>query len=111
MRFFLFLAVGLFLSFPVQAQMTGERLYYLCSGALPEDTAACQGYLAGIMDYHTILRSVDMTPGVDFCVPKTVPADQLQLDVVTYFSQNKQHAEFLASPAIALAFSTLYPCP
>lgn len=111
MRFFLFLVCSFFFSFSAQAQMTGERLYYLCSGALPEDTAACQGYLAGIIDYNTILRSVDMTPGVDFCVPKTVPAEQLQLDVVTYFKQNKQHAEFLASPAIALAFSKLYPCP
>jgi len=73
--------------------------------------AACQTYIAGIIDYHKLLRSLDTSPSIDFCVPNTVKLNDLQTLVWTYLSANPQHDAFNAAPAVSLALYSAYACP
>jgi hypothetical protein len=73
--------------------------------------AACQSYISGIIDYHGLMTSLGTAPTIDFCVPNTERLDKIQDQVWLYLIQNKQHAEFIAAPAVALALYEYYPCP
>ena len=116
------LCLLVFTSVPVQAQETGP----LFSGAYLRDLCtrnmmggetvegshtACQAYIAGVIDYHDLLRSLGTAPSVDFCVPNTVVMNELQDVVWKYLEKNTQHNAFSASPAVALALFEKYPCP
>jgi len=72
--------------------------------------AACQSYISGLMDYHQLMRSLGTAPTIDFCVPNTEKLDKIQDLVWVYLMQNRQHAEFIAAPAVALALYEFYPC-
>jgi len=73
--------------------------------------AACQSYISGIIDYHGLMTSLGTAPTIDFCVPNTERLDKIQDLVWLYLVENKQHAEFIAAPAVALALYEYYPCP
>jgi len=117
---FIFAAM-IFLPSPVKAQKTGA----LISGAyllevckrgqdgqelVPGGHTACQAYIAGLIDYHNLLRSLGTSPSVDLCVPNTVKLGDLQDIVYTYLQQNKQHDAFIAAPAVSLALFEVFPC-
>lgn len=72
---------------------------------------ACQAYIAGVIDYHDLLRSLNTAPGIDFCVPNTVKMNDIQKVVWKYLQKNQQHNAFSAAPAVALAMFEKYPCP
>lgn len=72
---------------------------------------ACQAYIAGVIDYHDLLRSLGTAPSVDFCVPNTVKMNELQDMMFAYLEKNTQHNAFSAAPAVALALFEKYPCP
>lgn len=72
--------------------------------------AACQSYIAGIIDYHNLLRSLGTAPGIDFCVPGNAKLNDLQAVVWHYLEKNAQHDAFNAAPAVALALNARYPC-
>lgn len=120
--FFFTLCFSFLLSLPAQAQDTGPLfsgayLRDLCaSNALGQATVkgghtACQGYIAGIIDYHKLLRSLGTAPSVDFCVPNTVKMNDLQEIVWKYLDKNAQHDAFGASAGVTLALFEKYPCP
>lgn len=71
---------------------------------------ACQSYISGIIDYHKLMKSLGTAPTIDFCVPNTVPMGRLQNLIFVYLSENSQHSEFMASPAVTLALYEYYPC-
>jgi hypothetical protein len=107
---------------PATAQETGPLfsgayLRDLCKrGPLGGETVkgahtACQAYIAGVVDYHDLLRSLGTAPSVDFCVPNTVKMNDLQDLLYKYLEKNTQHNAFSASPAVALALFEKYPCP
>lgn len=114
---FLFVLM-LFLPLPVRAaQFSGEYLLYVCgsdkNGAelVNGGHAACQAYIAGIIDYHNLLRSLGTAPSVDFCIPEDVELYELQHKVVSYVFKNRSaHSKFIASPGVALALFSAYPC-
>lgn len=71
---------------------------------------ACQAYIAGVVDYHKLMRSLGTAPLIDFCVPNTASMKRLQNIVWVYLAQNKQHLEFMASPTVTMALYEYYPC-
>ena len=71
---------------------------------------ACQAYIAGLVDYHNLLRSLGTSPSVDMCVPNTVKMSDLQDIVYEYLASNAQHDAFIAAPAVSLALFEVFPC-
>ncbi len=77
----------------------------------PGAHAACQSYIAGVLDYHNMLRGMKMAPEINVCIPETVTMNELHLLVLKYFQKNPQHDSFIAAPAVLLALFEKYPCP
>lgn len=99
------------------AQFSGSYLLHICGvdkngkELAPGGHIACQAYIAGILDYHNLQRSLGTAPTVDYCVPDEVNLKTLQSQVYSYVYRNqKQHNVFTAAPAVALALYTFYPC-
>lgn len=99
------------------ARFSGEYLMYVCGRdengkeLVSGGHIACQAYIAGVLDYHNLIRSMGAAPGVDFCVPENVDMYHLQDQVLSYiFRHREQHAKFVASPGVALALYSAYPC-
>ena len=115
-----FLFVSLLIALGAQAQaarFSGGYLLQVCSfdaqGAelSPGSHVACQAYIAGILDYHALIRSMGVAPSVDFCVPEGESLYDIQKQVVGYLVRNKQEqGPFIAAPGVALALFNAYPC-
>lgn len=113
-------AVLLIFSFALPAQaarFTGNYLLEMCASdakgkeLVPGGHAVCQSYIAGQVDYHKLLQSLNNPPAINFCVPEDVPLSKLQNIVARYLLENKnEHGSFIASPAISLALYNAYPC-
>ena len=71
---------------------------------------ACQSYIAGIIDYHKLLRTLGTAPSIDFCVPNTAKLNDLQSIVWRYLDKNAHHDAFNAAPAVTMALFSAYPC-
>ncbi len=105
--------VFLFLTWinPVQATVvTGDALTNMCISKKERDLFSCQSYIAGIVDYHVLIKSLGTAPSVDFCIPENATMDDMRLIVVEYLRNNQQHSSFVASPAVALALFEVFPC-
>ncbi len=98
------------------AEFSGKYLLQICSsdktGAemVPGGHTACQSYIAGIIDYHNLIKSLKTAPGLDFCIPADTQLSLIQQGVVIYLLKNGQHDDFIASPAVAIALNQMYPC-
>lgn len=90
--------------------MTGDALAAMCSSEKERDLFSCQSYIAGVIDYHILIKGLGTAPSVDFCIPKDVKMNDIRLIVLEYFRDNKQHSNFVASPAVALALFDVFPC-
>lgn len=120
MRFFFFVCVCFccFIAPPSQAaRFTGDYLLNMCSSddkgreLTKGGHLACQAYIAGVMDYHRLMRSMGAAYSVDFCVPKDESMGVIQQKVARYLFKNKhQQGPFIATPAVALGLSLYYPC-
>ena len=113
-----FLLFLLIVCVPVQAaQFSGQYLISMCASddkgkeITPGGHIACQAYIAGVMDYHTLLKSLGVAPSIDFCVPDNMPIASVQNKVQSYVLRNsKQHSSFIAAPGVALGLYNAYPC-
>lgn len=122
MRFIILILVGvILLPTHLKAQETGALisgayLLEICKRdadgkeSVPGAHTACQSYIAGIVDYHNLLRSLGTAPSVDMCIPNTVKLNDLQDIVWKYLDQNAQHDAFIAAPAVSLALFEVFPC-
>jgi hypothetical protein len=90
--------------------MKGKALQLLCSSNKAEDQFSCQSYIAGIVDYHNLLKSLGAAPSVDFCVPQNVPMAQMKQVVLSYITAHTEHQDFIASPGVVMALYNAYPC-
>lgn len=105
-------------SFPASAaRFSGDYLLQMCASdkdgkeLVAGGHIACQAYIAGVLDYHNLLRSMGTAPSIDFCVPEEVGLTKLQQQVSSYIFNNKrEHGAFIASPAVALGLYNSYPC-
>lgn len=109
----------LLMSWPVQAaQFSSQYLLQVCerdeNGA--ETTAGghavCQSYIAGVIDYNNLIKTLGTAPSVNFCVTDQVDIGDLHTIVLEYLRAHiRAHKDFLAAPAVALALYEAYPCP
>jgi hypothetical protein len=119
-RFFaltLYMALVFFPALPAQsAEFSGKYLLQICSSdkmgkeLVERGHTACQAYIAGLMDYHNLIKSLRTAPGIDFCIPEGTSLTKLQNILVSYLLSSNLHDDFIASPAIVLAFHKAYPC-
>lgn len=106
------------LSAPAQAaRFSGDYLLQVCASdkngkeLTPGGHIACQAYIAGLMDYHNLLKSMGAAPGLDFCVPEQTSLYAVQSKVTSYIFRNQQdQGPFIASPGVAMALFMAYPC-
>ena len=98
------------------ARFSGKYLLGICDidsdgkESIKGGHAACQAYIAGVLDYHAVLQSVKIAPKLDICVPEGVSLNQLHAIVLKYLKQNPQHDGFIAAPAVTTALYQAYPC-
>jgi len=72
---------------------------------------ACQAYISGVIDYHAMLRSLNIAPSVNFCIPDGITITYLHREVVQYFQKNKhEQGPFVATSGVALALYKAFPC-
>ncbi len=117
-KLFIVFGVLFFASFQAQAaQFSGKYLLSMCAQdakgkeVTPGGHIACQAYIAGILDYHTLIKSMGTAPGIDFCVPENTPMNQVHDKVQSYVMRNRQqHNSFIAAPAVALGLYNAFPC-
>lgn len=92
------------------AMMSGDALATMCASKKERDLFSCQSYIAGVIDYHVLIKGLGTAPSVDFCLPSEIKMDDIRLIMLDYFEGNKQHSSFVASPAVALALFGIFPC-
>jgi Rap1a immunity proteins len=92
------------------ALMTGKTLTLLCTSSKDDDQFSCQSYIAGIIDYHNLVKSLGTAPSVNFCIPKEVTMGQLKQIVTTYIIAHTEHQDFIAAPGVAMGLYNAYPC-
>lgn len=99
------------------AQFSGQYLMSMCASdengkeLVAGGHIACQAYIAGVLDYHTLLKSLGTAPGIDFCVPDGATMNSLQSKVQSYVLRHKkQHSSFIAAPGVALGLHNAFPC-
>ena len=120
-QFFLILLAIILLPTSVKAQETGALISgaYLLELCKRDENGkelvagghtACQSYIAGLVDYHNLLRSLGTSPSVDLCVPPSAKLNDLQDIVWKYLEGNAQHDVFIAAPAVSLALFEVFPC-
>lgn len=99
------------------AQFSGDYLLKVCAldqkgnEIVPGGKIACQSYISGVIDYHNMLRSMDLTSDMNFCIPESTSLNELQLRVFAYMEKNIMlHRKFVAAPGVAMALFSAYPC-
>jgi hypothetical protein len=113
------LVCGLSFSFrpAFAAQFSGEYLIKVCAidstgrELVKNGKVACQAYISGVIDYHNMLRAMDLTSDMNFCVPENVSLNELQIRILAYlYKRAKLHGKFTAAPGVAMALFSIYPC-
>lgn len=100
-----------FLNASAQAAfVTGGDLLRLCRTDTVEAIESCQGYVAGVVDYHNLIRSLGTAPSVDFCIPEDMTIAEVTNVVLDHFVQYPEHDNFIAAPAVAMALFLNFPC-
>lgn len=92
------------------AFVTGGDLLRLCRMETKEANESCQGYVAGVVDYHNLIRSLGTAPSVDFCIPEDVSIAQVTDVVLEHLIKYPEHDNFIAAPAVAMALFLNFPC-
>lgn len=113
-----FLCAALLPALPARAaRFSGDYLLQVCAAdkngkeLSPGSHIACQAYIAGVMDYHSLMRSLGIAPSMDFCVPDNVGLYEVQARVASYIFRNRhEQGPFIASPGVAMALYQAYPC-
>jgi hypothetical protein len=95
---------------PLGALMTGGALLNLCQSGKAGDQFACQSYIAGVVDYHRLMRGLKTAPAVDFCLPEKLPMADVKAIVSHYLMRYTEHRDFIAAPAVAMSLYQKYPC-
>lgn len=90
--------------------MKGKSLALLCNSSKQDDQFSCQSYIAGIIDYHNLIKSLGSAPSVDFCIPVSASMADLKSVVIRYIAAHTEHQDFIAAPGVAMALYNAYPC-
>lgn len=99
---------------------TGEDIYESCRHALAglekkgeyddHRFGVCAGYIAGIVDFHTVATTVESLPSDMFCLPGNITTAQVIRDVSHFLEENPDKLHDLAAYLVIIALSEAYPC-
>lgn len=99
---------------------TGKDIYESCRHAVAGlDKAGeyddhrfgvCAGYIAGIVDFHTVVTTVESLPGDMFCLPEDISTAEVMRSVTQYLADNTRKHHDLAAYLVILALQNAYPC-
>jgi hypothetical protein len=99
---------------------TGNDMYESCSHALKgldktgeyddHRFGVCAGYISGIVDFHTVLTTVELLPDDLFCLPEGITTAQVIRDVTRYLENNPGKRHELAAYLVIRALLEAYPC-
>jgi len=96
---------------PAWAQyLSTSELARLCIGDKNEQMSACINYIAGVIDYHTLMMSFGTAPTIDFCIPESISKEKAAVVVMAYLKTSAQHDAFTAAATIPLALNKAFPC-
>lgn len=105
------------LAAPAHATITIKALTQLCGydaagkELAPSSHASCQSFIAGIVDYNDLFKSVGKTsPAVDFCLPPALTHTDLQRIVLEYLQKNAAYPESPAAAAVVIALRNEFTC-
>lgn len=113
---------GLILCVPVDAgaqqsaQFSGAYMREICkshadgSETVEGGHAACQAYIAGVLDYHGTLKALGTEPSLSICFPRAVKIAEMQKIVWRYIDRNPPVDAFAAAPAVIMALASAFPC-
>ncbi|MDP2205610.1 MAG: Rap1a/Tai family immunity protein [Alphaproteobacteria bacterium] len=90
--------------------VAGGDLVKNCLSERKQDVYACVHYVAGVIDYHTVMQAVGTAPTLAFCLPANVGITEAAFVVLTYLRAHPQHDAFVAAMAVPLALNKVYPC-
>jgi len=99
---------------------TGKDIYESCRHAVAgldktgeyddHRFGVCAGYVAGIIDFHTVATTVESLPADMFCLPKDIATAQVIRDVARFLEDNPARHHDLAAYLVILALQQAYPC-
>jgi len=99
---------------------TGTEMYESCTHALTgldrtgeyddHRFGVCAGYIAGVVDFHTVATTVESLNVDMFCLPKNITTAQVIRDVTQYLEDNPEKHHDLAAYLVVLALRSAYPC-
>ena len=70
----------------------------------------CETYIAGVIDTQNMLKGMDFTTPVTFCIPEQYSIKQVSEIVLNDLAASPQHDHFIAAPAVTLALFKAFPC-
>ena len=115
-----FVLLMLTVSFPASAKvsfnsyMRGIDLLSMCRNKEMNTKVItpsfCETYVAGVIDVHNMMRSMDFTTPVTFCIPEQYSIQQVTEIVLNDLAASPQHDHFVAAPAVTLALFKAFPC-
>lgn len=70
----------------------------------------CAGFIAGIVDFHTVATTVESLPVDMFCLPPDITTAQVIREVAQYLAVNREKHHDLAAYLVILALRETYPC-
>lgn len=99
---------------------TGKEMYESCTHALKgldrtgeyddHRLGVCTGYIAGIVDFHTVATTVESLSAGMFCLPPKISTTQVIRSVPQYLEDNPWKHHELAAYLVILALREVYPC-
>ncbi|MCB9991011.1 MAG: hypothetical protein H6867_06485 [Rhodospirillales bacterium] len=98
------------------ARFTGAYLLQVCDmdeqgrEKVKGGHTTCQSYISGVMDYHNVLRSLNIAPKIDICIPQSMTLNDVHDVVLRYLRKHGEHDAFIAAPAVTMALYEVYPC-
>lgn len=118
MRYVILIMLLIGLSSPAVAKTTSYMrsidLLSMCRNKDENSTlnlsSFCETYIAGVIDMHNMMRSMDFTTPVTFCIPEQYSIRQVSEIVLNDLSASPQHDHFIAAPAVTLSLFKAFPC-
>ena len=105
---------------PAGYVFNGNDIYEACTDAVRglERTGeydehrfgVCAGFIAGIVDFHTVAARVESLPVAMFCLPAGISTARVIRDVTAYLEANQARLHDLAAYLVILALREAYPC-
>ena len=98
----------------------GNEIYESCTHAIKglnkteeyddHRFGVCAGYIAGIVDFHTVATTVESLPVDMFCLPPGISTAQVIREVTQYLADNTEKHHDLGAYLVILALRETYPC-